>query len=75
MPLTLSDVMNAIYDCEENSSLSSDWDGGWRVTIGGSQHTAFEAMAHVDSPLRAADWLHEQAVQRYPRYRERYGMG
>lgn len=75
MGLTLSDVMSAIYECEENSSLSlsSDWDDGWRVTIGGSRHAAFEAEAYVDTPVEAAKWLHEQAIQRYPLYNERYG--
>jgi hypothetical protein len=75
MALILTDVMNAIYDCEENSSLSisSDWDGGWRVTIGGSAHTAFEAETYVADLVDAAKWLHEQATQRYPAYKERYG--
>jgi hypothetical protein len=73
MSLTLSDVMHAIYECEENCSLSSDWDGGWRVTIGGSQHTNFEAESYVDDPVQAAKWLHEQAIERYAAYKQRYG--
>lgn len=72
MSLSLSDVLAAIYDCEENASLSSDWDDGWRVRIGGSQHTTFEAEAYLKGPIEAAQWLHEQAVQRYPEYRRRY---
>jgi len=27
MALTLTDVLRAIYECEDNCSLSSDWDG------------------------------------------------
>jgi hypothetical protein len=37
MSLSLSNVMSSIYDCEENCSLSSDWDGGCHVAIGGSR--------------------------------------
>jgi hypothetical protein len=73
MALTLCDVMTAIYECEENCSLSSDWDGGWRVTIGGSQHATFNAEAYVDNPRDVAVWLHEQAVEHYPAYKARYG--
>ena len=75
MALTLSDVMSAIYECEENCSLSlsSDWHQGWRVTIGGSQHTNFVAEQWVDSPMQAAHWLHEQASERIPAYKHRYG--
>jgi hypothetical protein len=70
---TLTEVLYGLYECEENCSLSSDWDGGWRVTIGGSQHTSFEAEAYVDNPVEAARWLHEQAIQRYAIYKSRYG--
>jgi hypothetical protein len=73
MVLTLSDVISAIYECEENCSLSGEWDDGWRVTIGGSQHTVWEAEMHVDDPVQAAKWLHEQAIERCPDYKERYG--
>jgi hypothetical protein len=72
MTLTLSDVMSAIYECEVNCSLSSDWDGGWRVTIGGSQHRVCEASAFVDTPVQAANWLHARAIERYPEYEAWY---
>jgi hypothetical protein len=49
------------------------WTGGWRVTIGGAQHAHFEAEAYVDNPTQAAQWLHEQAIKRYPEYKLRYG--
>jgi hypothetical protein len=73
MALTLTDVLRAIYECEENCSLSSDWDGGWRVTIGGSRHLGFEAETRVCDPQEAAKWLHEQAIQRCEIYKARYG--
>jgi hypothetical protein len=73
--LTLTDVMRGIYECEENCSLSvsSDWHGGWRVTIGGSRYMSFESEVWVDDPLQAAQWLHKQAIRRYPSYKLRYG--
>jgi hypothetical protein len=73
MALTLCDVMSAIYECEENCSVSSDWDAGWRVTIGGSQHSVWKAQTYVDNPVQAAQWLHEQAIQHCPAYKEQYG--
>ena len=73
MTLTLTDILCRIYECEENCSLSSDWDGGWRVTIGGSRHLAFEAETCVSDPQEAAKWLHEQAIQRCEIYKARYG--
>jgi hypothetical protein len=72
MALNLPAVMCSIYECEENCSLGSDWDGGWRVTIGGSQN-AVQAEANVASPYEAAKWLHEQAIKLYPEYAKRYG--
>jgi hypothetical protein len=72
MTLELSDVMSSVYDCEDNSSVSSDWDGGWRVTIGGSRHAGWEAEAYVESIDQATRWLHERALERCPDYKDRY---
>jgi len=75
MTLTLTDILCRIYECEENCSLSSDWNAGWHVTIGGSQRAHFEAETWVSNPQEAARWLHEQALQRCSGYRARYAGG
>jgi hypothetical protein len=71
MSLSLSNVVSSIYECEENCSLSSDWDGGWYVAIGGSAGTPL-ADTWVANVPEATRWLHEQALARFPEYSKRH---
>jgi hypothetical protein len=75
MSPSLEEVMEGIYAAEENCSIyvGSDWDGGWRVRIGGSQNTTFDEQTDVETPREAAAWLHEQALLRIPDYAKRFG--
>jgi hypothetical protein len=76
MRLTLEDAMEAIYSIEQNCSIyvGSDWDGGWRVTLGGAQRKAFLAETTVVSLRQAAEWLHEQALLHFDGYGKRLGV-
>lgn len=56
-------VMSKLYASEINCSLSSDWDGGWKVTIGTGQTLA---EGHAEDLWKAADWLHRQGKERFP---------
>lgn len=71
--LSLADVMASIYACEQNCSLGSDWDGGWHVAIGGSRGTDFTRETWAADLIEAAAWLHEQALELFPEYSQRYG--
>jgi hypothetical protein len=77
MGINLEQVMEGIYDAEENCSIyiGSDWDGGWRVRIGGSRHTAFVEETDVSTLRDAAEWLHERALVLFPEYAKRRELG
>jgi hypothetical protein len=77
MCLTLEEVMEGIYAVGENCSLyiGSDWDGGWRVRIGGGwHHSHFLEEKDAHDLREAAEWLHEQALIHFPGYAQRFGV-
>jgi hypothetical protein len=74
MSLPLEEVMENIYDAEENCSISSDWNSGWRVKIGGAGHTGAIEQKDVGSLREAAEWLHERALIHFPDYARRLGI-
>lgn len=63
-PGTIGRVLQELYASEINCCLSSDWDNGWKVTIGAGQTTLAEG--HFDNLAEAAGWLDRQAKERFP---------
>ena len=66
-PLALAAVLRALYASEINVSVSSFWDGGWRVKLG-DDWNGFDAEKEFrnDALDEAASWLVEQALALYP---------
>ena len=64
---TLSAVLQALYASEINVSVSSFWDGGWRVQLGDDWNGIdAEREFRNDELDEAAKWLIDQAVAHYP---------
>jgi hypothetical protein len=63
--LDLGKIIAAIHDSEINGEISWFYDGVWRVKLGDGEN-GFVAEAMVSSPQEAAEWLHANAVRRYP---------
>ena len=65
--MDMQKVMTKLYESEINCSISAFWDGGWTVKLG-DEMNGFEAEANFDGTKLsdAADWLDQQARERYP---------
>jgi hypothetical protein len=76
--MNLVDVLSALYESEINVRVSSFWDGGFRIELGDelngfcasrSFHKGVGADDYREWALLwsdAADWLHHEALKRYP---------
>jgi hypothetical protein len=63
--LDLGAIIAALHDSEINGEVSWFYDGAWRVKLG-DEANGFVAEAVVTSPQQAAQWLHANALRRYP---------
>jgi len=60
--LSEDEKLQAIYDLEENISLSWFWDSGIEAKIVGSQCCGFEKEKNFILVKDAIDWLYEETV-------------
>jgi len=63
--MTLSEVLDALYDSEINFSISCFWDNNIDVKLG-DQMNGFQAEGNLETANDAARWLDEQARKHYP---------
>jgi hypothetical protein len=63
--MTLSEVLDKLYDSELNFSISCFWDGGFDVKLGDPMN-GYVAEGNVKTADQAAAWLDKQARIHFP---------
>jgi hypothetical protein len=65
--MDLTTVLRRLYASEINAGLSSFWDGGWDVWIGGVRSDPCERVMFDDDQFdQIAPWLDEAARRHFP---------
>lgn len=75
--MKLENLIQALYDSEINFSISSNWDGGFRIKLGGGYDFdgPFKEESHCEDASGIAVCLITMALKHYPNssfYRESF---